>query len=391
MSIQTDMISRGGSVLTIMNIPAINFDQPLPELKISVSSISETVRSKIPSKQRKYDTNKKIDDLFTKYINLSGDDKNAFYQETFLALYNIYKPRIIKIVRKYRSLSTIYDEEDLNQTAFLAIIDACRSYKHKDEIQMKFATFLEWKIRNMFQRALGTKDKLVEIYTKDGQLKETMEYHKFINRKKALVAAGYTYLIKNRTCQYTEVHEDQNRGEKSNTIYTILGKYDLDSPDDAEDKADEDDVETEETLSENDEINNDDVGGAAEEEPKPSLRKRRQSFHSVQPSNNGHNDNMQIIDGIYRVYSQSAEPAPEETSEVVRRIGELYKERAEEHAKQVIPHGVMLDKGALEKWALSAIADSISSYNENCVSDARFSFYLEITMKKIVRREKENL
>ena len=54
----------------------------------------------------------------------------------------------------------------------------------------------------------------------------------------------------------------------------------------------------------------------------------------------------------------------------------------------VIPSSVMLDREALEKWTLSAIIDSISNYNENCVPDARFSFYLEITMKKIVRRSK---
>ena len=49
MSMQTDTISRRGSASRIKNIPAINFDKLLPELKISVSSIRAAVRSKIPS------------------------------------------------------------------------------------------------------------------------------------------------------------------------------------------------------------------------------------------------------------------------------------------------------------------------------------------------------
>ena len=297
---QTDRVSRGGFVSTMLNMPAIDFDQPPPELKISVSSISETVRSKIPSKKRKYDTNDKINALYEKYFSEPNSDISALYGKLVFEFYDLYKPRIISIARKHRSVSAIFDEEDLRQSAMEAIFGSFDAYRHREDIEMRFATFLEWKIRNMFQRALGTKDKFVEIYTKDEQLKETMEYHKFITKKKALLGAGHTYLIKNRTCQYSEVHEDKNHGEEDNAIYTVLGKYHPDASDDTEDKTDEDAVEREEKQSENDETNNDAVDDAAEEDPKPSPRKRKQLLHPVQASNNGHNDNMQIIDGIYR-------------------------------------------------------------------------------------------
>ena len=49
---------------------------------------------------------------------------------------------------------------------------------------MKFSTYLEWSIRNIFQRAIGCRDKYVEIYARDGAFEKTMGYGKFVGAEK---------------------------------------------------------------------------------------------------------------------------------------------------------------------------------------------------------------
>ena len=125
-------------------------------------------------------------------------------------IYAIYRPRIIKIARKYRSLSPIFGEEDLQQEALIAILQALRKYKHSPDILMKFSTYLEWSIRNIFQRAIGSRDKYVEIYGRDGAFEKTMGYGKFVEQKKALEDAGCTYTTKKRFCYLSEVLLDED-------------------------------------------------------------------------------------------------------------------------------------------------------------------------------------
>ena len=125
-------------------------------------------------------------------------------------IYAIYRPRIIKIARKYRSLSPIFGEEDLQQEALIAILQALRKYKHSPDIRMKFSTYLEWSIRNIFQRAIGSRDKYVEIYGRDGAFEKTMGYGKFVEQKKALEDAGCTYTTKKRFCYLSEVLWDDD-------------------------------------------------------------------------------------------------------------------------------------------------------------------------------------
>ena len=75
---------------------------------------------------------------------------------------------------------------------------------------MKFSTYLEWSIRNIFQRAIGCRDKYVEIYRGDGTFEKTMGYGKFVEQKKALEGAGCTYTTKKRFCYLSEVLRDDD-------------------------------------------------------------------------------------------------------------------------------------------------------------------------------------
>ena len=135
-----------------------------PAVTVSASSLARTVRATIPSKARKYDTSRAVEELYREHAASLGQGKEGLYEKVAFGIYAIYRPRIIKIARKYRSLSPIFGEEDLQQEALIAILQALRKYKHSPDILMKFSTYLEWSIRNIFQRAIGSRDKYVEIY-----------------------------------------------------------------------------------------------------------------------------------------------------------------------------------------------------------------------------------
>ena len=181
-----------------------------PAVTVSASSLARTVRATIPSKTRKYDTSRAVEELYREHAASLGQGKEGLYEKVAFEIYAIYRPRIIKIARKYRSLSPIFGEEDLQQEALIAILQALRKYRHSPDILMKFSTYLEWSIRNIFQRAIGCRDKYVEIYRGDGTFEKTMGYGKFVEQKKALEDAGCTYTTKKRFCYLSEVLRDDD-------------------------------------------------------------------------------------------------------------------------------------------------------------------------------------
>jgi len=193
-----------------LDMLAILSDGQKPPLTVSPSSLTRTIKATMPSKARKYDTSQAVEKLYREHAASLREGKEGLYEKVAFEIYATYRPRIIKIARKYRSLSPIFGEEDLRQEALIAILQALQKYRHSPDVRMKFSTYLEWSIRNIFQRAIGSRDKYVEIYGRDGVFYRTMGYGKFVEQKKALEDAGCTYTTKKRFCYLSEVLLDDD-------------------------------------------------------------------------------------------------------------------------------------------------------------------------------------
>ena len=57
----------------------------------------------------------------------------------------------MRVARRYRLLSPVFDEEDLGQEALWAIIQAMKKYRCKPDGMMRFSTYLEWATFNIYQ------------------------------------------------------------------------------------------------------------------------------------------------------------------------------------------------------------------------------------------------
>lgn len=174
-------------------------------MSVSSKSIINTVRSRINSVKSKYDSNTKIDELYRGWSCEISQDVTDRYEKILLSFYELYKPRIRYIAKTYGHLSTVFDEDDLEQTGLIGIFQALINYDHGDAIQMKFSTFLEWSIRNVFQRSIGCDDKFVEVYDNDNNLSKTISYQEFIADKKSIIKKGHNYAIKSRQCYLSDI------------------------------------------------------------------------------------------------------------------------------------------------------------------------------------------
>lgn len=193
-------------------------------LGISPSSITEKVRSRIPSNPNRYDKNEKVDELYRDWSRSMPHSHDANYDRVLFLVYDLYKPRILSIAKNYRSLSPVFDDDDLLQTGLLGVLQALVKYDHAEHIAMKFSTYLEWSIRNVFQRAIGYGDKFVEVYDANDRFTCTMNYQDFLVKKKQLLSAGHTYTIKSKQCYISD-----ERVEASPVVPAAPGAQSTDS------------------------------------------------------------------------------------------------------------------------------------------------------------------
>ena len=76
--------------------------------------------------------------------------------------------------------------------------------------KMRFSTYLEWSTTNIYQRAIGSKDNLVELYGPDGRFVKVLSYGRFAKQKKELEAAGYAHTTKRRFCYLSDALRDED-------------------------------------------------------------------------------------------------------------------------------------------------------------------------------------
>lgn len=184
----------------------IDLGHPPVRLGVTALSIKETVRSRIPSDKSKYDRNEKVDELYRQWSQSPGDHSENRYEAVILLFYELYRPKILAIARKYRALSPIFDDDDLQQTGLLGIFQALTKYDHAEHIDMKFSTYLEWSIRNVFQRTIGYTDKFVEIYDRNNDFLCVMSYREFLVKKKVIISEGHRHIIRSRQCYLSDMH-----------------------------------------------------------------------------------------------------------------------------------------------------------------------------------------
>ncbi len=333
-----------------------------PAPAVSASSLALTVKAAIPSKARKYDTSQAVEELYRKHAASLRGGEAGVYEKAAFGMYAIYKARIVKIAKKYRSLSPIFGEEDLQQEALIAILQALRKYKHGPDIQMKFSTYLEWSIRNIFQRAIGNRDKYVEIYSRDGAFEKTMGYGKFVQQKKALEDSGHTYTTKKRLCYLSEVPWGEDLEAKLD--HTILAVYEYSG-----------DSEIPEGEGENQRAST----GAESEEAELGEEEETAAPPAGSGSRNGFN--LQAIDGLYRQWARSAGKATE-TDPIVLRIYDLCRRDAEAFSLPSGNNGTVVGADEVDRSALSAIARSLARYDDHSVPKIPFSTSLRVTMTR---------
>ncbi len=332
-------------------------DEAKAAITVSASSLNRTVKATIPSKARKYDTSQAVEELYQKHAVSLKQGEASLYEKMIFGIYAIYRPRIIKIARKYRSLSPIFGEEDLHQEALKAILQALRKYKHSPDIKMKFSTYPEWSIRNTFQRAIGSKDKYVEVYGRDGGFVKTMVYGKFVEQKKALEGADCTYTTKKRFCYLSEVLGDDDFETKLDQAE--LAPYEYSAY-----------PETPQQSGERREIEEDRESG--EEEPGDE---ETAAPLSGPGSRNGFN--LQAIDGLYRQWARSPGEATE-GDPIVLRIYDLCRQESEAFSFPCGSNGA----DEVERSALAAIARSLARHDNDSVPRIPFSMFLRVAMKR---------
>ncbi len=184
--------------------PEIDLKSAPVHLGVTALSIAETVRSKIPTNKSKYDRNEKVDELYRTWSQ-SGEGTGNRYEKVVFLFYEFYRPKIMAIAKKYRALSPIFDDEDLQQTALLGVFQALIKYNHAEHIDMKFSTYLEWSVRNTFQRTIGYTDKFVEVYDRNDAFLCVMSYQEFLVKKKKFKSHGHRHIIRSRQCYLSDV------------------------------------------------------------------------------------------------------------------------------------------------------------------------------------------
>ncbi len=333
-------------------------------LAVSASSLSRSVRATIPSGTKKYDTTQAVEEFYCEHLDSLRDGGNGLYEKLTVGIYSIYRPRIIKIARKYRSLSPIFGEDDLQQEALIAILQALLKYRHSPDVKMKFSTYLEWSIRNIFQRVIGNRDKYVEIYGPDGAFFKTMSYARFIEQKKSLEKEGYTHTTKKRFCYLAETLPEENL--EARLRETTLSPYEYPSYQGSLENPAEADVtqRNEEAVK--------DEGEAGTPAPKNG-------------SGPGNGLNLQVIDGVYQKFARSS-PKCEvtENDPVVLRIYDLCREYGEEMLLPFRNNGANIDPEEARRSMLSAIRQGLMRHDNDSFPPVPFSVSLRVSITRSV-------
>lgn len=315
--------------------------------------------------RRKYDRNAAVDKLYRNHGAALREGK--LEDEVVSRMYDLYRPRIVRIAKRYALLSSLFDEEDLRQEGMEAIFQALRTYKHDPHIKMKFSTRLEWSISNIFQRRVGRKERFVEIYGPDGSFVKRMSYHRFINQKKELEAAGYTATTKRRVCSLTEALLDKDLS----AMLVENPELDYEGGEPAACEEPEMEQNTEEEEGSDGEEIRDDEGETEGQAPSRPL---------YPPGNEA---DLRMIDGLYRGWTRTRGNGPVTTDDpFVLRVYGLYRKQGEALLLPFRNNGRALSDDAARQVILSAIVQGVGCHDASAVAMIPYSVALRVAMKR---------
>lgn len=318
-----------------------------PEALVGPSRGDEEYRTEAPHAAEipgkvKYPHSDLIDTLIEEYVHASAaKEAEAKFGNLVFGIYELYKPQVIRLVRRYGNFSNHSDEEDMRQTAYEAITDLIRTYQNSITINMKLSTFLDWKIRSACQKhANNTKDVFVEITTPDGALYRRVSYNEWQALKKKLTARGYTGTTV-RPQQLSTLFEHDG-GPDDNISMSIA---DMDEP-------------LVEAVSE--------AKGSEENEL------------FFEPEQDIHRE----IDSIYRT-SRHMDISSPAGAHVVTKVYELYRRHLLALASRYTADGSAQESN-LQRATEAEIVMTWKTYDDGIAPGSRYSLYLESQMRRML-------
>ena len=309
--------------------------------------------------RHKYDANPALDELYRKRTASLRDP--SLFASVIQEIYAHYQPKLMRVARRYRLLSPVFDEEDLSQEALWGIIQALKKYRCKPDGMMRFSTYLEWAASNIYQRAIGSRDNLVELYGPDGRFVKVLSWGSFAKQKKELEAAGYTYTTKRRFCYILDAlgDEDLAANLRENWLFTC-------EPEQAE--------EPEEPIEEGGENMKDEEHDETDEGTAPSL-----------PEGDGFD--FQMVDSLYRRWTKTRGEGPvTEADPVVLDVYGVLKGYGERLFAPFRNNGATLTHDEVKQAILSAIVRGFSSHGRTMLSGIAFSVALRVAMKRTIEK-----
>ena len=126
------------------------------------------------------------------------------------------QPQIKKIINGIINYN-IYTEEDYMQEAFLACLQAEKTYrriKNKNSVKMQLPVFAYWFIQKKLYKMADTGEVAYDIYSPDGEFVETLRNGQFRKNRKALIQQGYKINSVKLTLEYEDNYINHNQEEE---------------------------------------------------------------------------------------------------------------------------------------------------------------------------------
>jgi hypothetical protein len=311
------------------------------------------------TRRRKYDTNPALDELYRKRRASLRDP--SLLASVLKETYSRNEPRLKRIARKYRLLSAIFDEQDLMQEAFFGLLQAFRNYRITPDGEMRFPTFTVWSTKNIYQRAIGSTENLVELYGPDGRFAKLLSYRRYVQQKKVLEAAGYAANTKRRCCYLSEALQDQDLEAKlrDNPGFTYDTEEGAEEEGEATAGAEQDDGEA---------------------EPGPDA-----GTAPPAPVHDGFD--FRRIDRLHRRWAGTHGKGPvTQADPVVLDVYDLLRGYGETMLAPFRNNGCPLTDDEVKQTILDAIVQGFASHGRTPLSEIPFSVSLRVAMKRSVQR-----
>ena len=109
-------------------------------------------------------------------------------------LFNKLQPQINRIINEIINYNNTYTKEDYLQEAFLACLQAEKTYskiREKIRTKMQLPVYCYWLIEKKLHRMADTGEVVFDIYSPEGEFVETLRNGQFRKKKRELEGKGF--------------------------------------------------------------------------------------------------------------------------------------------------------------------------------------------------------